>query len=424
MAHIYCKFAGKKLRRGGVTFWVLLSATVIFGVVALGLDGGRLMDERRHAQATADAAALAAANDLYQNWWTNHGKDPSQTAQAAALQLAAANGYANDGTTSVVTVNVPPKSGAFAGKANFVEVIVEYHLARSFAAVFTGGDLIVRGRAVAVGRPARMGLLLLKPNGADALVNKSLLFAVLNEPIVVNSSDPAAYDQAAFGVVLASSFQVTGNYVNPGGAIILGRIQTGMQPTPDPLRNLAAPDPKTYAVQSAAPLVINSLLPTTLNPGVYKGGIQINGLSIVFMMPGVYIMDGGGFQITGLSTVIGTGVMIYNTSGSFPAGPITVNSVGKIALIPPLGGTYQGIGIFQDRSMNQTLNIFGNGLTAIVGTVYAPSAPVNLTGLLALGIDTLGGAYICSTMQVSGVGTINISLGNNYPRVPDVTLVE
>src|ERR1700682_4237190 len=63
---------GKRLRRGAVMPWVLLSATVIFGVVALGLDGGRLMDERRHAQATADAAALAAANDLYQNWWTNH----------------------------------------------------------------------------------------------------------------------------------------------------------------------------------------------------------------------------------------------------------------------------------------------------------------------------------------------------------------
>jgi hypothetical protein len=49
---------------------------------------------------------------------------------------------------------------------------------------------------------------------------------------------------------------------------------------------------------------------------------------------------------------------------------------------------------------------------------------VTLASLLNLGLDTLGGAYIVSTLQVGGVGSINIDLGNNYPRVPDVTLVE
>jgi hypothetical protein len=162
-----------------------------------------------------------------------------------------------------------------------------------------------------------------------------------------------------------------------------------------------------------------------LNPGVYQGGIQINGLSIVTMSPGIYIMQGGGFQVSGLATVLGTGVMIYNTtSGTFATGPITINSLAKVALIPPLSGTYQGIGIFQDRSVTQALNITGYGLAAIVGVVYAPAAAVNLNGLAAVGIDTLGGAYICKTMQVSGIGGINVNLGNNYPRVPDVTLVE
>jgi hypothetical protein len=419
-----CPNKTRHSQRGAVTPWLVLSLTVIFGVVALGMDGGRLMDERRHGQATADAAALAAANDLYQNWWTNHGTDPSNTAQAAALAIAAANGYANDGTTSVVTVNAPPTSGAFAGQANYVEVIVEYHLAQSFAAVFTGQVLTVRARAVAVGQPSKIGLLMLQPTGAGTLVNKAVALVVLNEPVIVNSSDAAAYNQAGIGVVVATSFQVTGNYVNPGGAIILGRIQTGVQPTPDPLRNLTAPNPASYSVQSAAPLKINSILPTVLQPGVYQGGIQISGASIVTMTPGVYIMQGGGFQVSGLSTVIGTSVMIYNTASTFAAGPITVNSLGKVALIAPLNGIYQGIGIFQDRTLNQALSITGNGLTAVVGTVYAPSAPVTLSGLAAVGADTLGGAYICSTMQISGLGGINISLGNNYPRVPDVALVE
>src|SRR5437016_4747501 len=139
-------------RRGSVTAWVVVCLAVIVGIVALGMDGGRMMEERRHAQAAADAAALAAADDLYFNWWQNHGTDPSASAQAAGLASAAANGYANDGTTSTVTVNIPPTSGAFAGQAEYAEVIVQSRLQASFSAIFTHDGLPVKARAVARGR--------------------------------------------------------------------------------------------------------------------------------------------------------------------------------------------------------------------------------------------------------------------------------
>jgi Putative Flp pilus-assembly TadE/G-like len=400
----------------------LLAAGAIIGIVALGMDGGRLMDERRRAQAAADAAALAAGADLYDNWWVHRGLDKPGTAKTAALNLATANGYANDGTSSIVTVNVPPTAGAFAGKSEYVEVIVESRLSRTFSSIFTGGNLVVKARAVACGRPQRIGLLTLRPNGADAFVNNALALAVLGNPVIVNSDDAAAYDQKAFGVVAASRFDVTGSYANPGGALIIGKIRTGVSPTPDPLRKLPAPSLAGPPIRSAAPKIINSLLPTVLQPGIYQGGIQINGLSIVVMSPGIYIMEGGGFQVSALATVTGLGTMIYNTSGAFPAGPITIT--GKTITTAPSSGTYQGIGIFQDRAVNQTITIKGTGASAMVGTIYAPAAHVDLTGLLAAGLDTLGGAYIVHTMTVGGVGSINIDLGNNPPRLPDVNLVE
>src|SRR5258708_4253166 len=99
---------GWRSRRGGVSVWLILGLTAILGILALGMDGGRMQEERRRAQATADAAALAAATDLYANWWTYHGKDHANSAQNAALRAASANGYLNDGTTSVVAVNIPP----------------------------------------------------------------------------------------------------------------------------------------------------------------------------------------------------------------------------------------------------------------------------------------------------------------------------
>jgi hypothetical protein len=205
---------------------------------------------------------------------------------------------------------------------------------------------------------------------------------------------------------------------------MLGKVNTGVSPTADPLRKLVAPSAAAFALQSNKPLVVNSLLPTVLKPGVYQGGIQIQGASIVTMTPGVYILEGGGLQVQNLATLAGLNVMIYNTQGAFPAGPISITSLSKVVLSSPTSGTYQGISIFQDRAVNQPIAVSGAGTMVFTGTVYAPAADVSLNGLLAAGIDTLGGAYICNTMQIGGIGSINIDLGNNPPRIPDVTLVE
>src|SRR5689334_9782031 len=97
----------KRSRRpGAVTPWVVLCLFLILGVVALGMDGGRMAEERRRAQATADAAALAGGMENYKKTFLSTLKPGD-----AALSVAAANGYANDGVDSIVTVNIPPKSG-------------------------------------------------------------------------------------------------------------------------------------------------------------------------------------------------------------------------------------------------------------------------------------------------------------------------
>jgi hypothetical protein len=412
-----------RTRRGAVLVWLLLGMTVIIGIVALGLDGGRMMDERRHAQGAADAAALAAAADLYKNYWQHFGKDLSGSAQSAALSSAAANGYDNDGVHNSVTVNVPPLSGNFKGLASYVEVVVQSDLPGSFSRIFTQQDTPVRARAVALGQPLKIGLILLRKTGADALLNKSMVFTLINGPIIVDSNDSAAFNQSSFGVVLANRFDITGNYINPGGGLISGRIRTGVRPTLDPLALLPVPDTTAVPVRSAAPLVINSLVPTILQPGIYQGGIQVNGLASVTLTPGVYIMDGGGFQVKNSAIVAGLEVMVYNTEGSYAAGQIKIDSA-NVALTAPQTGTYQGISFFQNRALTQSISITGTGATKISGVVYAAQAAINLTGNAAVGVDVLGGAYVCDSMQVTGLGGINVDLGLNPPRVPEVHLVE
>src|SRR2546429_4723953 len=59
-----------KLRRGKRAkslVIVALSATALFGIIALGLDAGRLYFQRRDVQNAADAGALAGAQELLPN---------------------------------------------------------------------------------------------------------------------------------------------------------------------------------------------------------------------------------------------------------------------------------------------------------------------------------------------------------------------
>jgi len=317
-------------RRGVALAKVLMCLFVLFAVVALNLDGGRMMDERGRAQAAADAAALAAGAELYSAWWKNHGTDPGGTARAAAEEVAAANGY----PAGAVTVNIPPTSGTYAGKAGHVEVRIATTLDASFGRAFTGSGLDVGARSVARGEPLNIGIILLRPNGAAAFNNSALVFGLVNKPLIVNSSDSQALRSTGLTLTALGRVDVTGGKQISSLLVLSGKVRTGVRPTLDPLARL--PVPTSSTVRSATPLTVNTIIPTILQPGVYKGGIRLTGPSVVVMNPGVYIMEGGGFRVDGLATVAGLGVMVYNsTSATYPPGPIRVEGAGKAVLRPP-----------------------------------------------------------------------------------------
>ena len=408
-------------RTGAVLVKVAICLPVLIGVLALNLDGGRLYDERRRVQATADAAALAAGADLYTNSWLNNGTDPAGSARAAAEQVAVANGY----PASAVTVSVPPQSGQYAGQAGHAEVQINTTLGTSFGRVFTGSGMDVSGRAVGRGEPLKLGIIVLRPTGAGAFVNTAAVFALVNKPLIVNSNDPLALQSSGLLMLSLSQINTTGGAAVTSLLPLNARLTTGARPTLDPLAFLPVPDETSAPVRSSTPLTINSVVPTILQPGVYKGGIRVTGLSIVIMTPGVYIMQGGGFRIDGLATVTGLTTMVYNTTSStYASGPISITGLGKAIMTAPLSGTYQGINFFQKRGLTQPVTITGAGLTTITGTVYAPQAAVALTGSAAIGLDILGGAFVADTMTVGGIGGVTIDLGLNRPRIPDVRVVE
>jgi hypothetical protein len=144
--------------------------------------------------------------------------------------------------------------------------------------------------------------------------------------IVVNSdSDDCALLIAGNSTVHAEGISVVGNSCVEG---------SGTDVTPDPVEGPPASDPLDYLVAPTYSAScdsdhtnVNVQSDTTLQPGVYCGGIRISssGLTVNFD-PGLYILHNGGFRVnTGGSTLIGSDVTFYNT-GDTDYGAITINA--------------------------------------------------------------------------------------------------
>jgi hypothetical protein len=424
-------------RYGKVAVLVALSLVGIVGVTAIAVDGGLLMDERGRAQAAADAAAMAAATDLFTNYRLYGGVDKMGTANSSALANAAADGYANDGVTSIVTVNIPPTSGPYTNQIGCAEVIIQYNQKRAFSNIFGDGDIPVKARAVARAKwvASNIGVLVLDTSGKNALNMSSsgnVSLTGLPASVIINSSDPSGAVISGTGNLTANEFDLNGNpgWLTTGTGRFIGTVNSPMATVPDPLQGLTPPDPNTMPIaHSGGTLNITDTIngdgsnSITLSPGVYQMGISIPamGSGTVTMQPGIYYMQGGGFNYTGSVNVVGNGVMIYNAPNS-SNDVVSINGSGNVTLSPLTTGAYSNFTVWQDRSSNAPVTLAGNGNMSVTGTIYAAGAPLNITSNNS---NIIGSQYVSSDLNLSGNGNVTINFtGGAVPAVRLLGLVE
>jgi hypothetical protein len=425
----------KSRRRGSVLLVSAVLMVALVGLMALTLECGSLMAERRHAQAIADASAMAAACDLTYNFGFNAGLDPQGTARASALATASSSGYANDGVISTVTVNIPPLTGDFAGQAGYAEVLVLYNQQRGLSGIFGSGVLPVTARGVARGtwQPFSTAFLALEPALPAALtVALNASMTVVNGSVIVDSSSLLSTAIALNASITAPVVNLTGNDLTLLNGPINATINTGVAPTPDPLSYLSPPNISSLPVQQSSLLSISLSQPMTLNPGVYYGGIRIAGTANVTMNPGIYYMAGGGFTVAAAASVTGNGVTIVNAP-ILPTDAISIAATGSLTLTPPTTGLYAGITIMQPPelislplNLNPTLTIAANSLIggsfSLAGTIYAPDS---IMALAANANAKVGSQIICRMAAIAGNGNLQIDWTNNTARATlPVKLVE
>lgn len=403
-------------RRGAIVVLVAVCLTAVLMFVAIAIDGGALLEQRRKSQSTADAAALAAAESLFRKYPVNKGLDDSNgSAATAAKAIGAANGYTNDGSKSIVTVRTSP--AAYTGGPNqgqplpkgYVEVTVQYNKSRYFSGVVGMGSIPVKARAVARGNwePAHVGIHVLDLHQSASLTatGESSVTVKGGAAVIVNS-DASDAATSTGGTLTADNFDITGgSSVSGTKGGFFGGLNYGRDPQPDPLRNIPQPIASNYAEQSRGPMHLSNGT-RTLSPGVYHGGITITGQANVTMQPGIYYMDGGGFSFGGLGNLMAQGVMIYNDPKSSSDNiNISGSGGGSVTMTPPTSGLYQGLTLFQNRTATNQLSVAGNGGFSIKGTFYAANALMAVGGN---GASQIGSQYISRYLSIVGSGGMTI----------------
>jgi hypothetical protein len=212
--------------------------------------------------------------------------------------------------------------------------------------------------------------------------------------VIVDSNSRRAFVFSGGGSITASGVDITGNYIASGNSAFFlpnnADPSTGVAPTPDPLASLPDPSPSGMPVYPGARISAST---ATLQPGVYTRAITISGGSSVTFAPGTYILQGG-ITVSGTSTIIGNGVMLFNQQGK-----ITISGTSSVQFTPPSSGTYEGITMFQGRDNTAKAVLSGTSDSVFAGTYYFP-----ITKLLEMsgGSNLKLGSVITWHMLLSG----------------------
>jgi Putative Flp pilus-assembly TadE/G-like len=418
--------------RGQVVVIVAVAFTIILMFLAVVFDGGSALVRRRQLQDASDAAALAAANAIHVGAPRGCSGDPLVTTPRASVAQAARDSLAAnlpwfDANTAVVSCTP--------GYDDWAVTVQVDTVAPQFFGGLIGDPMNVHSRSVAVNgqiRGSTYAIIQLDPHnpswpngrrGCPSILLSGGPSVTLQGTIHANSACSAANGGAlatngnASTLTMQNGAQIrlVGGYA-PAALTISPPPVTGVAPIKDPLAGLPPMDTSGMTVRSSVRLVLNNQT-MLLEPGIYRGGIQLRNSSIAYLRPGIFVFEGGGLDIGAQASVFSVaagvsstnaaswttdcpdatcGVLLFNDAGaSTPMGQVAIGAGATLKLrayepdaLAGAGVTdYENILLWQDATPVPTSSyaqpevaLSGGGSVTISGTVYAPSAKVTMGG--------------------------------------------
>lgn len=416
-------------RKGAIIVYAAICMAALVGLSALTIDIGYQHDRLRHQQGAADASAMAAAGNIFKNWYNYNGGNLLNHAKDAARAIATKNGYTDGANAATVTVNSPPSSGQFTNTNDgyiYVEVIIAQQESQFFSKIFGSTTLQTTARAVARAAYGEVGdgVIVLDRSSKDALnAHGGGNITVNGADVIVDSNhaEAAITNGSGNAQVRAPAFYITGNYTQTGSSAfaqpdgsIPATITTGTPPMPDPLAWLPYPSMPAAGTETITNLKGGGKL-HTFTPGYYAANgnnpaISVSGQDSIIMQPGIYYLQGG-MTYNGSGGMTANGVLLFNNpTTTTQSQGITITGSGVVSMSPyndPNGSTpwYDGILVFQNRAAAQTIQVTGNGSYTVGGTFYAANALCKISGN---GDSYIGSQYISRYLDLGGNGSLTI----------------
>ena len=387
--------------RGQAIPLVVLFLVLLMGTAALAVDVGYLRHGQRVQQSAADSAAIAGAAEL--------AYPAAADVTTAARSDAASNGFTDNGSNVIVTVNNPPTSGAYSGNTAAVEVIARAKYPTFLEGVFGTNFAWIATRAVALSGDGGNHdcVYVLKSTAPSATLNSSTINApncgfIANGPLTFNSDTITAASIGAAGAITTNSS--TFPEAHPARSV------SAIDPCPTiaGCASLTSSPPALTPCTYTSQLVLNSWT-GTLNPGVYCGGVVLNSATAT-LNPGVYVIKNG---ITlNSSTLTGTGVTFYIATGA-----VSINS-SMLTLTAPATGSAAGMLFYQIASDSSSATLNSSGCGTIAGGLYFPSAALTLNSDFNTWMLVVAGWL---TMNST---TANIPATSSFPGLQHPVLAE
>ena len=364
-------------RTGSVALIGALLFPVLIMLAAYAVDYGMVVNQRSRLQAAVDVAALAAAREL--------GLVDTRTDNLAEITKS----VVRDQMKSTTLQDRWEKAIAFETKADdskqSVTVIARQEIASPFGAFLRLGStkLTVTATAQIIGNP-NLCVLALEPRELGALwLERDSKLTGNDCAVFSNSLSSAGLTVRDSGVLEATTVCSAGGFA--GSGTVAPDPLTDCPQFEDPLRARPAP---SYAGCDSQDLVVSDETRTLL-PGVYCGGLTIEGTSRVTLEPGNYIITDGPLTVQDSSELVGEHVSFYLAGTGFGSG-MRLGADTTISLSATTTGPLAGLLFFASRDQQKyvTHTIMSNNARILLGTIYMPNNSLFVDGTAKIGQES------------------------------------
>lgn len=418
--------------------------------LALVIDGGWILFEKRRMQAAADAAAWGGAQEVLRerrNW-------QFIDEEVAGKEDAKRNGYEHGVNTIDVAINRPPTSGDFQTDG-FVEAVLTREVPTFFMGALLGKDTAtIRARAVAGAQDASgVCIQALEPTAQRGIQISGTPNVSINCAARANScnkNDSVSVDGSANVVVDRLEYCYEGAFTGDPTNVTCNDqnvdCPSTAAPLPDVLSGRGEPDWTADAAYATAQSVdVGNGDVVVLNPGLYDAaaggqpGIKISQGATVTFNPGFYVIDG--MSISGdaaTTTVTGTDVTFFSIGTN---NLVSINGGWVDFDAPDMAEGYQtGAVDAAGKTVNMDNVLFwcqrgladkapghkwaGGGNSDFEGIFYCPDQDVEIAGNGSTGGWTM---LIVNQLKITGTasaGTINGAPVGIIPENMTINMVE